>query len=341
MPRIMIDEDSDMPEVVNTESKQKSWAKKLAAEHLGSSPKRRISLPPFQGSYSRTVMLQLQDGRNVVLQFRVELLNIAPFTTAKEILGPVIPDVKRLPCQELEDAGVKVYYMNRLPGEIWYRGEKTAQGRIKINKSLGRLFSKGYIADESSVAVEDVLRPRLQNLLASPLPELARFKGDLERLSLKLDEFAQLPLWLAHADLSESNVLVDENHEITGVIDWEESKNLQFGVGFGRLHSKTGDFHQGKFFIEPEFEEAERGFWEEILKGMSEPIRAQIEKRMELVQDAVRLGTLLDALTQVDGDIGWTGPTLNALPTFLTYRLPALRGEERAYDNPDVYAGIP
>jgi hypothetical protein len=332
MPRIMIDEDSDMPEVVNTQAKQIKWAKQLVAEHLGSPSKRRTWLPPYQGSFSRTVLLQLQDDREVVIQFRVEPLDIDAFTTAKKVLGSFVPDVQFLQNKELEAAGVWPYSMNRLPGEVWFRAEKTAQHRIKINKSLGRLFSNGFVADNSSEAVKSALRPRVDKLVASTEPKIEPFKETLKRLSEKLDELAQLPLWVAHADLIEANVLVDENHEITGVIDWEESIPLPFGVGFGRIHSNTGEFHKGEFLVVPEFEEAERGFWDELFGGMPKQVRAHLEKNINLVQDAVILGTLLSAL-MLHGKITWTGPTLNALPKFITYRLPFLRGEtEGAYE---------
>ncbi|KAI0818283.1 hypothetical protein GGR55DRAFT_68853 [Xylaria sp. FL0064] len=332
MPRIMIDEDGDMPGVVNTETKQIKWAKQLVAEHLGSPSKRGTWLPPYQGSYSRTILLELQDGRNVVIQFRVEPLDIDAFTTAQKVLGSFVPDVKFLPNKKLEEAGVWAYCMNRIPGEIWFRGEKTDEDRIKINKSLGRLFSKEFIADNSSEAVKSMLRPQVDKLLASMEPKIQRFQETLKCLS---DKLAQLPLWVAHFDLSEANVLVDESHEVTRVIDWEESVPLPFGVGFGRIHSNTGVFHQGEFFIEPEFEEAERGFWDELFGGMPEQVRAQVQKHIDLVQDAVILGTLLNTLVQHGGEITWTEPSLNALAKWITYRLPFLRkGTEGAYEEP-------
>jgi len=328
---MLLDSDTPIPEVVNTEAKQVRWAKQLAAEHLGSPSKGRTWQPPFQ-DISRTVFLKLQDERDVVIQFRSKRVDVSAFAIAKEILGHYVPDIEALRNEELEKAGVWAYYMNRIPGEVWLREQKqkNPQGRMGVNKSLGRIFSKGFMADNSREAVNSVLRPKVDMLLASNLKDIMPFKETLQGLSEKLVEFSQLPLWVTHCDLNEFNVLIDEKHEVAGLVDWDGSVPLPFGIGFGQIHHHTGEFHDGKFYWE-EFELAERGFWDALFDGMPKQIRAQLKERINLVQDAVILGTLLFALTKLDGSIGCGGPTLEALPKWITYRLPFLRGEAKAY----------
>lgn len=326
--------DKDLPKLLDTRKKQLEWTKKLVARHLGSTTARGgICDPPMQGMFSRTLFVNLVDGREMVVQFRTEPLDVDAFKTAKGALGSFVPDAIALDDEELENAGAWAYSLTRMPGKMWLRGVagKGAEGRIAINKSLGRVFSKGYLADNSQKAVETNLRPHLDAILASPLEDILPYKATVESFARRLDEFAHLPLWVAHYDLNEVNTLIDENCEVTALIDWELSTPLPFGVGFGRIHTIAGEYSEGKFWMPDEFEVAERGFWKEMFDGMPENIRAMLENRLDLVQDAVILGTLLDCFIFENGKVGASQITLKALPKFMTYRIPFVRGQEQPY----------
>lgn len=324
--------DKDLPKLLDTPAKQAKWAKKLVAEHLGSTAK-RIDKPPMQGMFSRTLFVTLADGREVVVQFRTEPLDVDAFKTAKGALSSFIPDCEALGNEELENAGAWAYSLARMPGKMWLHGVagKGAEGRIAINKSLGRVFSKGYLAGVSHEAVETKLRPHLDAILASPLEDVLPYKATAESFARRLDEFALLPLWVAHYDLNSVNVLIDEKCEVTALIDWELSTPLPFGAGFGRIHTLAGEFTGGEFWMPDEFEVAERGFWTELFDGMPEHVRAMLEKRLDLVQDVVLLATLLSCFFFEDGKIGVGQVTLKALPKFMTYRIPFVRGQEKPY----------
>lgn len=220
-----------------------------------------------------------------------------------------------------------------MPGKMWHQGVagRGAEGRITVNKSLGRIFSKGCLAYYSNEAVTSKVRPHLDAILASPLEEILPYKDILEGFGNNLDELAQLPLWVAHYDLNDVNVLIDENCDVTALIDWELSTPLPFGTGFGRIHTLAGEYSGGEFWMPDEFEVAERGFWKGLFDGMPETIRNVLEKRINLVQDAVILGTLLDCFFIDNGKVGFSQVALKALPKFLTYRIPLIRGHEQPY----------
>ena len=81
-----------------------------------------------------------------------------------------------------------------------------------------------------------------------------------------------------------------------------------------------------------EFEKSERGFWEEIFKGVPVDVRKVLDTNLEAVQTSVLLGTLLGAFELDDGKIGQCNPVvLAALPKFLSYRIPSLRGSDPPY----------
>lgn len=324
--------DKDLPTLLNTPAKRVKRAKKLVAEHLGSTAK-RIDNPPMQGMFSRTLFITLADGREVVIQFRTEQLDVDAFKIARGALGSCVPDAAPLGSEELENEGAWAYSLARMPGKMWVHGVagKGAEGRVAINKSLGRVFSKGFLAETSSEAVETTLRPHLDAILASPLEDILPYKATVESFARRLNEFAQLPLWVAHYDLNDVNILVDDNCEVTALIDWELSTPLPFGAGFGRIHTLAGEFTGGEFWVPNEFEVAERGFWTEIFDGMPEYVRAILEKRLDLVQDVVILATLLSCFFFEDEKVGVSQMSLKALPKMMTYRIPFVRGREKPY----------
>ncbi|OQE29243.1 hypothetical protein PENFLA_c004G09490 [Penicillium flavigenum] len=102
--------------------------------------------------------------------------------------------------------------------------------------------------------------------------------------------FPFLPLWVAHYDLNQVNALIDEECNITGLIDWELSIPLPFGVGFGRIHTYAGEYTGGEFWVPDEFEDAERAFWNELLDGMPAETRDKLETKSTLSRMPLSLG---------------------------------------------------
>lgn len=266
-------------------------------------------------------------------QFRTEPLDLDTFKIARAALGSVVPDSQPLENDELLSECVWAYSFTRIPGQMWLRGVagKGADGRIAINKSLGHVFSKGYLADSSGAAVDGKVRPHIEAILESPLDEIVPYQYHLEGFLDKLEQLKKLPLWVAHYDLNELNVLIDDDCHVTGLVDWELSAPLPFGVGFGRIHSIVGEYTGGEFWMPDEFEIAERGFWNELFSGLPADTRSMLDRHIDLVQDAVILGTLLDCFFLENGKVGFNQVTVKALPKFLTYRMPFVRGTEAPY----------
>ncbi|KAK4227018.1 hypothetical protein QBC38DRAFT_365111, partial [Podospora fimiseda] len=208
---------------------------------------------------------------------------------------------------------------------------KGAAGRIAINKSLGRILGKGFLANDSANGIETVWN-HVRAVLDSPLEEIEPYKSQLQDyLDNKLEKIAQLPLWISHYDLNEVNIIIDNDCQVTGLIDWELSTPLPFGVNLGRIHTIAGEYTGGEFWMPPEFEEAERGFWAEIFEAMPNDICTWLEKHIDLVQDAVILGTLLNTFIVEEGVVMVSKVSLKATPKFLTYRIPLVRGSEPPY----------
>lgn len=321
----------DLPTSLIPPMRRVIWAKKLVKKHLGvdavSSDK-----PPRQGLFSSTLFVRLEDKRNVVVQFRTEPLDVNSYMLARETLADTVPDIMELSDDELLEEGVWAYCYKRLSGKTlaYNAGAKTALGRIALNTSLGGIFSRGYIAENSVDAIEDTVRPHIKAVLASAHPEVEPHRVLLEQFLSVLHSLQALPLWVAHRDLNEMNILTDDDCYVTGLFGWNHSSPLPLGMGFARIHElAAGPFGgEGR-----EFENAERAFWREILAGMSPRVRENLDTMRLELQDAVTLGTLLDCFPLNGGQVVVDALRLKALPRTLKYRIPMLRGDMPPYDD--------
>jgi hypothetical protein len=200
---IVLYADSDLPRCLNTASKQDKRARKLAQLRSGI-PVKRTARPNPQGFFSRTVFVTLKNGEEVVIQFRPDPLNIEPFKLARKVLGEVVPEVKLIEDdEELTRNKVWVYPLTRIPGETWLDGAagNSEETRATTLRSLGRIFARGFIADNSELVVDSVLRPHLELLLASTDTQIGQLKDEVKELIAKLDQLKTLPLFIAHFDL--------------------------------------------------------------------------------------------------------------------------------------------
>ncbi|KZF20434.1 hypothetical protein L228DRAFT_263080 [Xylona heveae TC161] len=333
---IEITSDSDMPKCLNTKQKQIKKALELASSHFSTTAKEAHS-PDIQGFFSRTMIVTLKTGEKLVIQFRLEQLDMEPFKIARQILGPVVPEIGLIANEKLERDGIWTYWMTYMPGKIWMDSAAGRMSAIRVvtNRSLGRILSRGLIEGSNSEAVvKTKLRPHLELILSSNDDQIRQFYHMGSDLLGKLDRLEHLPLFVSHFDLNEVNILLDENCEVSGIIDWELSQPLPFGMGLCRIHTFAGEFAERKFYMPPDFDASERGFWEEIYNGAPQVIRTLLDTNGEVVQIALMLGTLLDAF-QLDDDRIKLGPynpvVVAALPKFFSYRIPFVRGAEPPY----------
>lgn len=65
--------------------------------------------------------MTLQNGEELVIQFRPEPLDLESFEVACRVLGPVVPDIKLLRDEELEGDGIWAYWMTRVRGRRWHK----------------------------------------------------------------------------------------------------------------------------------------------------------------------------------------------------------------------------
>lgn len=253
-----------------------------------------------------------------------------------------MPEITEIADEALQREEIWPYYMSFVPGPTWRRSPAFVNSALNAAciKSLRCILSRGFIAHDSTTIVEEVIMPKLKALQTamidetnSPRPDQIKpFQNDIERLIESSDQLKRLPLFISHADLNHMNVLVwdvGKVGEVSGIVDWELSSDLPFGMGFCRIHDLIGRFTNGEFRMLEGFEDAERGFWEAVFNGIPQDVRRLLDANLDAVQTSVRIWSLLHTL-DIEGE-KFNSAGLKALPKFLTYRIPALRGQEPPY----------
>ncbi|KAL5347221.1 hypothetical protein ACLOAV_007530 [Pseudogymnoascus australis] len=313
--------DSDFPTTLNNAEKQINKAKELASQHLGIEAI-SAQLTSIQGCFSKTLEVSLQDGRNVIIQFRIEALDVEPFFRARNILGDLVPIIEAIHDPELVKAGYE---------DIWDETQ-----RATCSKSLGRVFSRCFIEGNTGEVVDSDIIPKLHKIrtLALERDDVKPFSAFIARLIEDAPALKKLPLFFGHLDINEMNVLAGENAEVTGVIDWELSPPPRpFGVACYCIQYLAGEVIDKVSRERPEFEAIDRGFWAGLLEDVPAEIRNSLEVNWEAVQTAVMIGTIFKVMC-IEGDEMFVSKiSLNALPMFMRYRIPALRGSSKAYSD--------
>lgn len=170
----MVDSEKPLPAFINTDAKLKRFARSLAEEDLGVDTK-SASFPRIQGMYSTTIFVKLKNNDEIVIQLRHEPLDVEPFLRARSVLGDIVPEIKLIKHQELEEHGFWPVYMARLPGRILLelQDDREPALRVKTMSSLGQILASGIIQNSTSEQyVQSKIIPRLQKVISSDLSEI-------------------------------------------------------------------------------------------------------------------------------------------------------------------------
>lgn len=333
-----IENDSDMPEPLNTQQKQEKRAKKLAADFLNRKA-RSVRAPNIQGFYSRTRIVTMVGGEKTVIQFRVEPLDTTCFERARSALGEVVPSIHHVEDEDLESLGITTYAMSYMPGDLWFRTPRSQVGRREaIAASLGGILGRGFAQSESSLVVEEYVLPSLHRIRDALENSANALIPHVERLILSAPRLKPLPLWISHFDLNEVNVLVNEEHNVSGIVDWELSRDLPFGMGFHRVcDTMVGEDVQGKLELPPAHDLIEAAFWQAVWDNMPRESLLAVENNQEGFQAAINIGSLFFAFLSEDPSTREPKVRLPSdremgfLEAVLTYRPPLTRGKDTPF----------
>ncbi|OOQ84384.1 hypothetical protein PEBR_30716 [Penicillium brasilianum] len=227
----------------------------------------------MQGVCSYTVAAGPKKSK--VFQFRDEnsTIDMGKISLAKAIHPEFVASCKYLGTMG-NSRPIYIYEMEHLPGTAHIMARIPPDDMSRQHntiKDFARFFAQSWNNDlrPGSDATTTLLIEFQSSfdLLARNLP--SRFAPNLERVHKELPSIflKALPFVLSHGDLNEMNILVDPNSgNITGIVDWAESRILPFGFALHGLENFLGRMDSEGWHYYDRYGELERLFWQTFRK---------------------------------------------------------------------------
>ncbi|KAJ8131944.1 hypothetical protein O1611_g1676 [Lasiodiplodia mahajangana] len=237
--------DNVIQEFFHSESTTRKQCDDLAASLLGDS----VLPVPIQGCFSYTVA---GSSAERIVQFRRETaaLDMELIRLSRIIYGPFV-------------------------AECTYHGTIDAESKtVATVTDFGRFFAASWKHPQTLDSSKLLhLRKEYQkrvDLLVEGLPP--RFAPQLKIVQQQLSSLftSQYPLILSHQDLCEMNILTDsKTGHVTGVIDWESSQILPFGISLWGLENCLGWMDSRGWHYYPNRDALVRTFWESFYQELA------------------------------------------------------------------------
>jgi hypothetical protein len=186
--------DDDFPEILNTSEKQAAGVKRPASKHLHV-PATDAKPVEVQGCFSKTFDVSMEDGRNVIIQLRIEPLDAKPFAVAHGLLGDKVPTIEAINAPHLQQQKVWPFYMTRIPGTTWVEQEDQWKDyqQILCMKSLSSMLSKCFLPGPSDQAVGKVITD-LRRCRALDREDVTPYHHIINQLIEETPQLRALPL---------------------------------------------------------------------------------------------------------------------------------------------------
>ncbi|KAI0105208.1 hypothetical protein GGR51DRAFT_519886 [Nemania sp. FL0031] len=263
--------DTVIQEFFQSENTTRKQCDDLAASLLGDS----VLPVPIQGCFSYTVA---GSSAERIVQFRRETaaLDMELIRLSRIIYGPFVAE-----CTYHDTIGhepsLLVYVIKKLPGVPYIQSRpmpidlilsSDAESKtVATVTDFGRFFAASWkhpqTLDSSKLLHLRKEYEKRVDLLVEGLPP--RFAPQLKIIQRQLSSLftSQYPLILSHQDLCEMNILTDSNTgHVTGVIDWESSRILPFGISLWGLENCLGWMDSRGWHYYPNRDALVRAFWE-------------------------------------------------------------------------------
>jgi hypothetical protein len=261
-------------------------AKAIATHHFGKTPVSAKECP-FQGYFSHTVNVGMRDGSHYVVQLRSESVHEENAQQGHEILGDLVP----VPIRVIREGSPVpyAYIMPHVSGSTWLtrdtRGWELAK-HVKVVGQIGDMIGKccGHKQSTESDIIDSFIIPHLQLYLEWDEPSVAPYKGIIKSLLDKVDDLRKLPVALAHWDLNQMNIMVSDDGNVVGVLDWEETYWMPFGMNTCIISELAAFNQRGVLHKRDCSDEMEEAFWRSLFLSAPLHVRSML-KEIQLAKD--------------------------------------------------------
>ncbi|KAH7878939.1 uncharacterized protein C8R40DRAFT_689629 [Lentinula edodes] len=184
----------------------------------------------FQGMFSKTVIIKLEDESEWVVQLRDNEIDTTKVALARSKLGDVVPFVHRASPLKAHFAFIAPF----VHGKVWCKKDKELSGaeRVSIATQLGGMLARCAINEDSSAMIDSYVIPRLRYILDHSFVDGThpQLRARIEDLANQAPSTHVLPLAVIHEDVNSMNIILDdESNGIAALIDWEAASLLPLG----------------------------------------------------------------------------------------------------------------
>jgi hypothetical protein len=138
--------------------------------------------------------------------------------------------------------------------------------------------------DAKNNIIDTFVIPRLERYIEWEEPAIAPYKQLIKTLLVKVDDLRVLPLCLTHWDINLMNIMVTDDAEIIGILDWEETYWMPFGMNTHIISRLAGYNRRGVYSKRRCSEEIEIRFWRGLFLSAPMEVRGFLPE-IQLVKD--------------------------------------------------------
>ena len=197
-----------MPTLIEKLTAKQSIAEARAvAERWHGSPAVSARLTDFQGMFSKTLVVEMEDGAEWIVQLRDNEIDTTKVALARAKLGAVVPPVHRAVSSKAHFAFVAPF----VRGTVWCDKDGLSTDTMaSIATQIGRLLALGVLGESSAAMVDSYVLPRLQHIISRELSDdpADPLRARVEALVKQAPDTKILPLALIHEDVNSMNVSI-------------------------------------------------------------------------------------------------------------------------------------
>ena len=222
----------------------------------------------------------------VVVQLKDNEIDTTRTVLASSLLGDLVPI-----CYGALTKAQFAYVSRFIPGTVWalQEGHFSVDTNARIARQVGSLLARCTLGLDSSAIVNRYIIPRLNRTIAkADMPDdLRKYVREFVKFSKDLES---LPLALSHADVNSMNLILNENAEIVGLIDWELAQLLPVGMNAWCIVRLSFTNRNRVDYASEKTQPMAEAFW----NGFVSSLPGNTQKNSANIVKAMKIGLIFD-----------------------------------------------
>ena len=225
-----------------------------------------------------------------MVQLKDNEIDTTKTVLANTLLGDIVP----ISFRAISNAKY-AYVSSFIPGTVWCRREDelTIQENARVALQVGRVIALCALRMDSSGMVDRYIVPRLRQIISkTKMPKKLRTR--IQEVLALADGVKALPLSLCHIDINSMNIILDENANIVGLVDWELAQLLPVGMNAWCIRYLAVPTTRGVDRLAEKSQPMAVAFWQEFMGSLPAHLFALKEK----IVDSMLIGMVLFSIIE-------------------------------------------